>query len=256
MPENKLKHLLQQGKPVVNAWLTIPCAFTAELLSHCGYDALTLDMQHGLIGYETALAMLQACATGTAVPLVRVPWNDPAAIMRLLDAGAQGVICPMINTRAQAEAFVGACRYPPHGYRSCGPIRAELYAQGDYVAAANQVILTLAMIETVQALDNLDEILSTPGLDGIYVGPVDLSLSMGLPKRGDLEHPLLQEVLQKILDAARRHERIAGIPAYQPLKAVRLAQQGFTFITPMKDSALLQTGAKDALEVMRAGLSR
>jgi 4-hydroxy-2-oxoheptanedioate aldolase len=254
MSAKKLKQLLQQGKPVIDAWLTIPSAWTAELLAHCGYDAITFDMQHGLIGYETALAMLQASASSDAVPLARVPWNDPAMIMRLLDAGAQGIICPMINTRREAEAFVGACRFPPQGYRSCGPIRAELYTEGDYVASANENILTLAMIETVQALDNLDEIMSTPGLDGVYVGPVDLSLSMGLPKRGDLDDPEMQKALQKILDAAHRHQRFAGIPAYQPARAIRLAQQGFLFITPVKDSALLQNAARADLQQVRQAL--
>ena len=133
MKKQPIKERLHQGELILNAWLTIPSAWTAELLAHDGYDALTIDMQHGLIGYETALSILQAISTTDAVPFVRVAWNDPSTIMKMLDAGAQGIICPMINTRSQAEAFVGACRFPPQGYRSCGPIRAELYSDGDYV---------------------------------------------------------------------------------------------------------------------------
>lgn len=130
MRENRLQQLGQANQTAVNAWLTIPSAWTAELLAQAGFDAMTLDLQHGLIDDATAVTMLQAISTTDAVPLVRLPWNDPAAVMRALDAGAYGVICPMINTRAEAEAFVGTCRYPPRGYRSYGPIRAALYAGG------------------------------------------------------------------------------------------------------------------------------
>ena len=134
MRTNKLKTLWQEGKTVVNAWVTIPSAWSAEVMAHAGFDSLTIDMQHGLADYATALAMLQAVSTTDVVPLARVPWNDPAIIMRLLDAGAYGIICPMVNTRAEAEAFVGACRYAPRGYRSYGPTRAVVYAGADYLS--------------------------------------------------------------------------------------------------------------------------
>ncbi len=137
MRENKLKCLWQENKTAINAWLTIPSAWTAEVLAHAGFDALTIDMQHGLTDYQTAVTMLQAISTTDVVPLVRVPWNEPAMIMRLLDAGVYGIISPMINNRAEAEAFVSACRYPPLGYRSYGPIRANVYGGDDYFANAN-----------------------------------------------------------------------------------------------------------------------
>ena len=143
MRENCLKRLWQEGKIALNAWLTIPSAWSAEVMAHVGYDALTIDLQHGLIDYQTALAMLQAISTTAVVPLVRAPWNEPAMIMRLLDAGAYGVICPMVNTRLEAEAFVQACRYPPAGNRSFGPSRATIYAGEDYFSFANQTVLTL-----------------------------------------------------------------------------------------------------------------
>lgn len=250
MTTHLLKTILQQHKPVWNAWLTIPSAWTAELLAHSGFETLTLDMQHGLIGYDTALSMLQAIATTPAVPLVRVSWNDPALIMRMLDAGAQGIICPMINTEAEAARFVGACRYPPQGYRSAGPIRAELYSQGDYVSGANQQVTTLAMIETVEAVQNLEAILDTPGLDGVYIGPADLSLSMGLPKRANLDDPVLREVIVKILDATHTHGLVAGLPAYQVEKALVMKDLGFDFITPFKDSSELQGRARAVLHQM------
>jgi len=148
MRTNRLRHLWTDGKTAVNAWLTIPSAWTAEVMAHAGFDAVTIDMQHGLIDYQTSLAMLQSISATGVVPLVRVPWNDPAAIMRALDAGACGIICPMINNRKEAEAFDGACRYAPGGYRSYGPTRAVLGAGKDYVARANDEVLAFAMIET------------------------------------------------------------------------------------------------------------
>ena len=125
-----------------------------------GWDSLTIDLQHGLIDYQVAVGMLQAISGGPTTPLVRIPWLDPAIIMKLLDAGAYGVICPMINSAEETERFVAACRYPPAGIRSFGPLRARLYAGSDYFKEANRTILAIAMIETHSALEHLDEILS------------------------------------------------------------------------------------------------
>ena len=129
MRPNNLKTIWQRDEMAINAWLTIPSSWSAEIMSHAGFDAITLDMQHGLIDFQTALSMLQAISTTDCVPLARAPWNEPITIMRLLDAGVYGLVCPMVNTRADAEAFVGACRYPPLGFRSFGPIRANVYAR-------------------------------------------------------------------------------------------------------------------------------
>ena len=128
MRENRVRTIWQSGEAAVNGWLHIPSSWSAEIMSHQGWDSLTVDMQHGLMDYQTALTMLQAVSTTPVTPLARVPWNEPGIIGRMLDAGAYGIICPMINTRADAEAFVGACRYAPQGYRSLGPTRANLYA--------------------------------------------------------------------------------------------------------------------------------
>ena len=155
MRKNKLKQLWKEGKTAINAWLTIPRAWTAETMSHTGFEAITSDMPQGLADYQTTLSMLHAISTTDAVPLARVPWNEPATIMRLLDAGVYGLVCPMVNSREEAEAFVGACRYPPLGFRSYGPIRANVYAGEDYFENAIQTVITLAMIETAQAVDNL-----------------------------------------------------------------------------------------------------
>ena len=178
MRANRLRELWNAGKPVINGWCSMPGAFSAELMASMGWDALTIDTQHGVIGYAEMLAMLQAISTTAATPLVRVSWNQPGEIMRALDAGAYGVICPMINDAAECAAFVQACRYPPEGFRSFGPTRAVVYGGADYFAAANREMLTFAMIETAAGLANVEAIVATPGLDGVYIGPADLSLAI------------------------------------------------------------------------------
>jgi len=169
MRENILRALWQRDEYAVNGWLRLPATFSAEVMAHQGWDSLTIDLQHGLIDYETAVGMLQAISTTRTVPLVRVPWLEPGIIMKVLDAGAYGVICPMINSAAEGREFVAACRYPPAGIRSCGPTRANIYGGPDYIANANRTIVTMAMIETRSGLDSLDEILSIEGLDAIPI---------------------------------------------------------------------------------------
>ena len=198
--QTRLQHIWAAGRSATNAWLTIPSPWTAELVAAAGFDSVTIDLQHGLIGYETAVAMLQAMSGSDAVPLARLEWNDPATIMRMLDAGALGLICPLINTAAECAAFVGACRYPPAGYRSYGPIRAGLRWGTDYFAQANVSVTALAMIETAQGLENVAEIAATPGLDGLYVGPFDLSISLGLARPADFTDPVLLAALDAVLD--------------------------------------------------------
>ena len=185
MRKNRLKQMFKEGKPIVNGWLQIPHSFSAEVMSHQGWDSLTIDMQHGVVDYPNALQMLQAISTTDTIPLARVNWNEPGQIMKILDAGCYGVICPMVSNRAEAEKFVKACVYPPKGYRSFGPIRGLLYGGSDYGKFADDEILKLAMIETNEALQNLDEIMTTPNLDGIYIGPADLSLAIGQKPKFD-----------------------------------------------------------------------
>ena len=255
MRENKIHAIWKRGGAVVNGWLTIPNAWTAEVMANQGWDSLTIDMQHGLMDYQTALGMLQAISTTDTTPLVRVNWNEPGNIMKMLDAGAYGVICPMINSRAECEAFVGACRYHPDGYRSSGPVRAALYAGQGYATDANHTVITLAMVETAQAIDNLDEILSVPGLDGIYVGPNDLSLSLDLPERGSVTEPHMVVVLDKILAATRRHGVKAGIHTRSASDALQMIGKGFQFVTTMSDTILLTNAADAVVKSIRLGQS-
>src|SRR3990172_7455434 len=189
MRPNTVKQLWREGKVAVGGWLGIPSSYSAEMMAHQGFDWLCIDTQHGAIDFSAALPMLQAISTTPTIPFVRVPWNDPSVIMKYLDAGAYGVIVPMIQTRADAEAAVAACRYPPEGMRSAGPFRASLYAGPDYLAEANREVACVVMIETPQALDNLDAIASVPGVDALYIGPSDLSQALGLGARYDANNP-------------------------------------------------------------------
>ncbi len=231
-----------------NLFLSIPCSWTAELLAHRGYDSLTLDMQHGLIDYATALTMLQAISTSKTIPMVRLRWNEPAHIMQMLDAGARGLICPMIYTANDARRFVEACHYPPNGIRSFGPIRAGLYAKEDYFKEAASTIATFAMIETAEAVDNLEAIAQTARLSGLYVGPFDLSVSMGLENKADFEDPQLIAVLQKVIATAKKYKLQTGIFTVPQEATARAVELGFNLISLGTDSRLLGLAAEKRLE--------
>ena len=253
MRENTIRTIWATGGAVVNGWCAIPSGFAAELMAHMGWDSLVIDTQHGLVDYQVMVSMLQAISTTAVMPLVRVPWNDPAAIMKALDAGAYGVICPMVNSRADCERFVGACRYAPRGYRSSGPTRAVLYGGADYPAKANDTVLAMAMIETREALGNLDAILSTPELDGVYVGPSDLSVSLGLPHGLDRSEDTVMAALRSVLDGCRRHRVRAGIHTGSTAYAKRMIALGFQFVTVLGDTRLLTIAGNQAVREMRAG---
>jgi 4-hydroxy-2-oxoheptanedioate aldolase len=249
--ENKLKSIWARGEAVVNGWLSIPSAFSAEVMAHQGFDSLTVDMQHGVIDYQVAVTMLQGISTTGAMPMARVPWNDPARLMKILDAGAYGVICPMVNTRAEAEALVRACKYPPRGYRSWGPVRASIYAGADYGDHANDDIVVMPMIETAEAMKNLDDILSVPGVDGAYVGPSDLSLALGLKPRLDQTDAPVVEAQQKIAEACKRHGVVAGIHNSTATYALKMIAQGYQFVTLASDSRHMAMKAAEEVAVVR-----
>ena len=255
MRENTLKSIWARGEAVVNGWLSIPSAFSAEVMAQQGFDSLTVDMQHGVVDYQVAVTMLQAISTTPVIPLARVPWNDPGRIMKILDAGVYGVICPMINTREQAEALVQASKYPPRGYRSWGPVRASLYAGGDYGDRANEDLLVMPMIETAEALKNLDEILSVPGIDAVYVGPSDLSLALGCKPRLDQTDAPVVDAQKKIVEACKRHGVVAGIHNNTAAYALKMIEIGYQFVTLASDSRFLAArAAEEANAVRKSGI--
>ncbi len=252
MRENRIRTIWGQGGAVVNGWLAIPSGFSAEAMAHQGWDSLVVDLQHGLVGYQAAVAMLQGISTTETVPMARVPWLEPGIIMKLLDAGAYGIICPMINSREDAQRLVAACRYAPKGHRSFGPTRALLYAGADYPDHANQTVLALAMIETQAALDNLDDITSTPGLDGVYIGPSDLGLSLGFAPTLEPTEPRVMQAIEAILKSAGKNGIAAGIHCGSARRAREMIEWGFQLVTIMSDHRLLVAAAKQAVDEMRA----
>ena len=221
-------------------------------MAHQGWDTLTIDMQHGVIDYAALVPMLQAISTTPTVPIVRVPWLEPGILMKALDAGAYAVICPMINTREDAQKLVAYTHYAPQGTRSFGPIRATLYGGADYPEHANRTVVRFAMIETAQALDNLESILAVEGLDAIYIGPSDLSLSLGCKPVFDDVDPKAQQAIEHIVARARAHGVVAGIHNGRADVAHARVELGYRFVTLGSDARLLASGSQALLGAMRA----
>jgi 4-hydroxy-2-oxoheptanedioate aldolase len=251
MRANRLRELWAAGKPAMAGWCSMPGGFSAEIMASMGWDTVIIDTQHGMIGYPDMLAMLQAISTTAATPLVRVSWNSPGEIMRALDSGAYGVICPMINDAAECAAFVQACRYPPDGYRSSGPTRAAVYGGADYQAKANGEMLTFAMVETAQGLANVEAIVATPGLDGVYIGPSDLSLALGGPPGQDSDAPGLMAAFDKILGACKAAGVRIGVHTNSMAYSQKMIARGFDLVTVGSDTRFLGNGRREAAE-MRA----
>lgn len=248
-----LRQAIAAKQTVFGGWCALPCAFGAELLAAGGLDYVCVDQQHGLIDYADVPPMFTAIERAGSIPVTRVPALADWMIAKALDAGAQAVIVPMCETPEQAAAAVAACRYPPKGIRSYGPIRSALVRQARDTATLGDEPMCFVMIESRRGLDNLDAIVATPGLDGIYVGPADLALGLGLEP--DLDKPEKEhaEAVAAILQACRRHGRVAGIQCSGGTSGRRYADQGFGFITVAKDSALLQSGTRQELERARGG---
>lgn len=255
MRENRLRTIWQAGGAVVNGWLAIANPFSAETMAHQGWDSLTIDLQHGVVDYAGMVGMLQAISTTPTVPVVRVPWLEPGILMKALDAGAYGVICPMVNSREDAQKLVAYTHYAPRGTRSFGPIRALLYGGADYPQQADATIVTFAMIETAAALDHLDEILSVEGLDAIYIGPSDLSLALGCRPAFDDLDPRAAEAVDHILARAQAHGVVAGIHNGTPESALARIAKGFQFVTIGSDARFMAAGAQQAVADMRTGIA-
>ncbi len=252
MRENTVKTKFQKGEAVVNGWIQIASGISAEAMALSGFDSLTLDLQHGPLHYDAALPLLQAISITPTIPIARVPWNEPGIIMKMLDAGCYGIICPMVNTADECAAFVKACRYPPKGYRSFGPTRAAMYAGEGYAKNANDTVLTFAMIETAEALDNLDAILSVDELDAIYVGPADLSQSLGGLPGADWEDGKAYEAVLHILERAKAHGIYAGIHTGSVSYARKMVEKGYQFVTLQSDLGFLRAKAEEMVNGMKA----
>ena len=245
---NRVKELLQAGKPTIGPIVQIPSAPVAALPSQAGFDWLWLDMEHGPIGIETVHQMIQATKGTPTVPLVRIPWNHHWLAKPVLDVGAMGVITPMVNSKEEATAAVAALRYPPEGVRGFGPVFAASQwglSVPDYAKVANKEILAIVLIEDIKAVENIAEILAVPGVDLVFIGMFDLSGSMGL--LGQTSHPKVEEAAQKVLAAAKRARVPAGIISLTPEDINRRIAQGFQFIAVGVDALFLTSAAKGLL---------
>ena len=248
LKENTAKRLLKEGKPAVGVWLSIPSLVSAEAMASLGWDWLTLDVEHGCMDLETQQTMFLAIASQGCVPLARIPDNDPVIIKRTLDAGAMGVVVPMVCSAEEARAAVAACKYPPEGIRSAGGGRWRYAYGADFIQRANDEILCIVMIEHQTAVERAEEILSVPGVDGCFIGPNDLSWSMGLRGRRDERHA---EALLKVRDAGRKVGTPVGLHCQSPDEVVQRIEQGFQFLACQNDTAFMMSGASAALKRIR-----
>jgi len=244
----------KSGGTVISGWLTLGNRVTAEAMAQCGWDALTIDVQHGTLEYGDVLGMIQAIDVSGIPTLVRAPWNEPGIIMKLLDAGAAGVICPGIETAEDCRRFVGACKYPPKGYRSHAGTRALGYGGGGQSPASiNRRVLAIAMIESLEALENLDAILATPGLSGIFIGPNDLCLSMTGSGGIDHEDGPVRDAIWRIIAACKARRMPVGLYCGGAIYAARMAAQGVDFIALASDLGLMTSGARRLLSELKSG---
>lgn len=254
MRPNRIRELAAQGRTAVGGWLSIDSAYAAEIVGASGFDAVVIDCQHGMAGHAQMVGMLQALSHTPATPMVRVAANQLSEINRALDAGAWGVICPLINSAEDAAAFARACRYPLDGVdgeRSFGPARGLLIGGSDYPQQANATILALAMIETRAGLDAVDAIASAPQLDGIFIGPSDLGIALGLGPGASYQNPLLAGAITEILAACRRHRRLCGIWCGSAEMARDMAALGCQFVVPGHDAIWLKAEIARRLALLR-----
>lgn len=232
----------QSGEPTFGAWCTIPSPWTAEVAARSGHDWVCIDTQHGLIGYDVMLPMLQAVSAGGVPSFVRVQWNEPGTIMKALDAGAGGVIVPMVNSVEEAQSVVRACRYPPDGFRSMGPTRARMLG-GEW-----RQPICVVMIETVEAVNKADEILAVPGVDAVFVGPSDLAVSAGLDSSYEGRHPEHRRMIEAVAKAARAHGVVAGIMCGSAEVAMQWQKAGYQMLALESDTRLLTAATDQIIE--------
>jgi 4-hydroxy-2-oxoheptanedioate aldolase len=240
MRPNRVRQRWSAGRAAVSGWLSFGNSYSAEIVGMSGVDCVTVDLQHAMTGIADMIVMLQALSATPATPFVRVPGLEPAIIMKALDAGSYGVICPLVNSAADADALVRASSYPPAGGRSFGPARGLLYGGADYAQHANETIVRLAMIETREGLAAVDDICAVPGLDGIFVGPSDLGLNLGKGTSADPTDGETKAAIDRCLAAAKAAGKRAGLFCPSGAVAERRIRQGFDFVVPNSDANLLK----------------
>ena len=254
MRKNTALATWRAGGQTIGGWLSAPSTHIAETMAHLGFDWLCIDLQHGLLDYRDLLHLLPAISTTETPPIVRVSANNLAEINKVLDAGAMGVIVPLVNNAAETAAAVAACKYPPQGGRSFGPTRAGLYGRAGYAREANDEIACIIMIETPEGIANVEEIVATPGLGGVYIGPSDLAYALGLPPQGDTENELHLATVHRIRDVCKAAGVPVGIHTGGLEWAKRRLEAGFNFVTLGSDVGFLMKAATADLAAARGAL--
>ena len=253
MATNPIREIWAGDRPAFGLWSVMPGTIGAEILAKAGADYVCVDQQHGVIDYGSMAPMFQAIRAGGAAPITRVLSNDPFLIMKALDAGSWGVIVPLVNSAEDAAGAVSACRYPPQGMRSFGPVlAADVIGSRDPEELGGKVVC-LVMVETREALERVGEIAATPGLDGVYIGPSDLALSLGLPPTLEIMEGEHAEAVERIREACHRNGIAAGIHSPSGEWARRHAQAGFDLITVASDAPLLRGAAGQEMATAREG---
>ena len=259
MRTNHVRHKLKRGEPSIGTWLTLPDPFAARLMARTGFDWLTVELEHTPTTFEAAATSFAIIADSGRVPLVRIPWNTGENIKRVLDIGAWGIVVPMVNSRAEAEAVVEAARYHPGGKRSIG---GQLHAANfdtdpsTYYAKANEEILIVVMAEHVKAIENADAILSVPGIDAVFIGPNDLHASMGKPPCFDSDDRQFVEAVAHIRDTARRHGVAPGIHVVDAAQAQRRLDEGFQFIAVASETGMMLAKANEIAKTLGVGTGK
>lgn len=256
MFKNKVKRLLYERKAAIGAWVTINNIDVVEALSRVGLDWLLFDMEHGPLEVSDIQRLLPATNGTETVPLVRIPWNDFVTIKRVLDIGAYGIMVPWVNTRESAEAVIKAVTYPPHGIRGFGPRRAVYYgleSSSEYFRTVGDEILVIVQIETEDAVNNIDEILSVKGIDVAFVGPYDLSANLGI--FGDFEHPKFRSAVEAVLNSCKRKGVTPGMAAFSVDDAINALKMGFKFVSVGYDIFDLTRIYRSNVEKLRSHLS-
>ena len=251
MRPNTVKRKWQQGKASVGSWLTTGSPLAAEMMAHVGCDWLTVDMEHNAIDLAQLQSLFHAIGTTPTIPMVRVPWNDPQILKRVLDIGAYGVVVPDIKTKEEAELAVGATRYPPLGFRGIGSRRGQLYGGPDYFDKANEEIALILMVEDISTVGRIDEIMSVKGFDAVFIGPNDLASSMGIPLGLDNPHPDHLAAVRRILEAGKRHNIPVGIHCGTPETVNQRIEEGFLWLALSSDGDIMHRAAREAFAKLK-----
>jgi 4-hydroxy-2-oxoheptanedioate aldolase len=251
MRPNLSKQRARDGHLALGTMCNAASPMLGEWLGHSGYDFVVVDLQHGENNLDSVQVMLQALSCTPATPVVRVPANVPMYIQRVLDLGAYGIIVPLVNTREEAEAAVASVRYAPRGARSFGPLRGAMYGGPDYFSKSADELLTLVMIETAQGLANVREIVAVDGVDGVFVGPSDLNISLGHSPEAPAIDEATERAIGTILAATQAAGKIPGVHAFSLDDAKRRAAQGFRYMTVLADTRMLRASATQILGALR-----